>query len=203
MYAYAAMIAPAPANPALNRKDFWDIASHIGTLIGLGVAAVWAYFNFVKSRTYYPRMELDVSGEMRTNNGERHLVPRITLRNIGKSKVQLNQSGSGFRVWVADGTKDQHGALVWSDGQHVFTVFENHGWIEPGESIFDELTLLALPANCVAAKVQVRLTAPIGWPRRKNTAWNCSTIVGPVSEREKRANELRGRRRATGPRPLR
>ena len=105
------------------------MASHVGTLLGLAVAGVWAYFNFVQSRTYYPRMELAVSGELRTNNADRYLVPRIALKNIGKSKVQLNQSGSGFRVWITDGGKDQHGALVWAEGQHVFPIFADHSWI--------------------------------------------------------------------------
>jgi hypothetical protein len=180
---------PTPASPSFNWKDFWDIAAHIGTLIGLAVAAVWAYFNFVKSRTYYPRMELEVSGELRTHETQRYLVPRVTLRNIGKSKVQLNQHGSGFRVWVANGATDEWGALAWSGGGHVFPIFEDHAWIEPGESIFDELTLLPLPANCIAAKVQVRLTAPIGWPRGNNTVWNCSTIIGPGSGKEGNENE--------------
>jgi hypothetical protein len=173
----------APAATPFDWKGFWDMAAHVGTLVGLGVAGVWAYFNFVKSRTYYPRMEMTVSGDIRTKARLQYLVPRVTLKNIGRSKVELQQSGSGYRIWFAQGETGQHGELIWSEGEHVFDIFVNHRWIEPGESIFDELSLFALPPDCIAAKVEVRLSAPIGWPRRKNTVWSCSAIVGPVSEK--------------------
>ena len=89
--------APPPAN---YWKDFWDISTHIGTLVGLAFAGVWGYFNFVKSRTYFPRMELSVSGEIRSVGDKRLLVPRITLNNIGKSKVELLQFGTGYRITI-------------------------------------------------------------------------------------------------------
>jgi hypothetical protein len=173
----------ATTNPPFDWKAFWDMAGHVGTLVGLGIAGVWAYFNFVKSRTYYPRMELAVSGELRTQDGWQYLVPRVTLKNIGNAKVELNQSGSGYRIWVTKGESRDAGELVWSGGKPVFSIFTDHQWIEPGESIFDELSLFALPSDCVAAKIQVRLSAPIGWLSRKNTVWNCSTVVGPVSRK--------------------
>jgi hypothetical protein len=56
-----------PPSP-LNWKDFWDIAAHIAQVTGFAVGGVWAYFNFVKSRTYYPRMELSVSAELRSKD---------------------------------------------------------------------------------------------------------------------------------------
>jgi hypothetical protein len=173
----------------VNWATFWDIASHVGTLIGLGVAGVWAYFNFVKSRTYYPRMQLGVSGEIRKKGDKQFLVPRVTLKNIGKSKVELNQSGSGYRVWLAMGPLEDSGEMTWSGGKPVFPIFVEHQWIEPGESIFDELDLFALTPECVAAKIQVRLSAPIGWLWQKNTVWNCSTVVGPIGEGETNANK--------------
>lgn len=174
----------APPNPSFDWRAFWDIASHVGTLFGLGVAGVWGYFNFVKSRTYYPRMELSVSGEIRRKDDKQYLVPRVTLRNIGNSKVPLNQSGSGYRVWIANGKAADTHELIWTGGKPVFPIFVDHGWIEPGELIFDELSLFILPPDCIAAKIQVRLSAPITWLSRKNTVFNCSTVVGPTSEKE-------------------
>ena len=70
----------------MNWKDVWDIAAHIGTVIGLLATGVWAYFNFVKSRRYYPRLELTVSGELREVSHRQYIVPRVTLKNIGESK---------------------------------------------------------------------------------------------------------------------
>jgi hypothetical protein len=110
----------------------------------------------------------------------------VTLKNIGNSKVELNQVGSGYRVWIADGANDDRFRLIWSGGKPVFSIFEDHRWIEPGESIVDELTIFSLPLDCVAAKVEVRLSAAIGWPRRKNTIWKCSAVVGPKTAKGER-----------------
>ena len=162
-------------------KGFWDMASHVGTLIGLAAAGVWGYFNFIKSRTYFPRLEMTASGDIRQRNGRQYLVPRITLSNIGKSKVRLIESGSGYRVWIARGATDDTGALVWLGGKPVYDLFIHHKWIEPGETIFDELNLFELPYDCVAAKIQSRLVVPLGWAYKRNSEWNCSAIVGPVA----------------------
>lgn len=158
------------------------MAAHIGTLIGLGAAGVWGYFNFIKSRTYHPRLEMTVSGELRLKGNQQYLVPRVTLKNIGKSKVELIQRGSGYRVWTTSGKADAIGELSWSGGKPVFEMFLDHKWIEPGETIFDELSLFSLPSDCFAAKIQARLVVPLGWPRRTNSEWNCSAIIGPVKE---------------------
>ena len=161
-------------------KGFWDMAAHVGTLIGLGGAGVWGYFNFIKSRTYHPRLQMIVSGDVRSKGAQQYLVPRVTLKNIGKSKVALIQSGSGYRIWTARGAGNETGELTWSDGKTVFPLFVDHKWIEPGETIFDEITLFSLPSDCLAAKIQARLIVPLGWPNRKNAEWNCSAVIGPV-----------------------
>jgi hypothetical protein len=175
---------PNPPPPTINWKDFWDIAAHIGQVVGLMAAGLWGYFNFVKSRTYFPRMELSVSGKIYLKGTQNLLIPRINLRNIGMSKVQLLQRGSGYRIWYATGTTKVGGNLKWFGGTPVFRFFEEHEWIEPGESIFDEHELHALPANSVAAKIEVRLRAPVGVIYPRVTVFNCSAVVSPDSEKE-------------------
>jgi hypothetical protein len=166
-------------------KDSWDIAAHIGTVVGLCVAGVWAYFNFVKSRTYYPRMEMTVVAELRSSGTSRYVLPRVTLKNIGHSKIALVQRGSGYRIWL--GTEDVDGShqVGWSQLGPVYSMFEEHGWIEPGECISDETRLIALPGNCVAAKIQARLVARVRrFPCTKNSEWNASAIAGPMIVKE-------------------
>ena len=168
----------------MDWKDFWDITAHIAAVVGSLAAAVWAYFNFIRSRTYYPRLELTVSGELRTRAGCQYVVPRITLENIGRAKVRLLQDGSGYRMWTSGGYAEETGELVWSGGNVVFPVFQHHRFIEPGERIFDEQQMFVLPAGCIAARIEARLVAPVGWPHRKNSEWNCSAVIGPVPDRD-------------------
>jgi len=161
-----------------NWKDFLDEAAHVAQLIGFAVAGVWGYFNFVKSRTYYPRMELSASGKLLSKGEQQFLIPRVTLKNIGNSKISLQQRGTGYRIWVTKSDVGETGELGWSDGQVVHRIFEEHRWIEPGEMIFDELRMFAVPNDCVATKVEVRLTACVGL-LKSSKAWTCSAIVGP------------------------
>lgn len=165
----------------MNWKDIWDIAAHIGTVIGLLATGVWAYFNFVKSRRYHSRLELTVSGEIREASHRLYVVPRISLKNIGQSKVKLVQRGSGYRIWTTLDKGLQWQELKWSDGTVVYGMFEDHRWIEPGESVFDEARMFSLSADCIAVKIQARLVAQVRRLPRRNSEWNCSTIVGPLS----------------------
>jgi hypothetical protein len=80
---------------------------------------------------------------------------------------------------------DALGELSWSGGQSTYSMFLDHKWIEPGEGIFDEHSLIPLPNDCIAAKLQARLVAPIGWPQKTNTVWKCSVVSGPLPILEK------------------
>ena len=168
------------APPQVDWKDFWDIIAHIGTMIGLLATGVWAYFNFIKSRRYYPRLELAVSGEIVSAPERQFVIPRVALKNTGMSKVKLIQRGSGYRIWMTQDYDVGLRELEWTDGGHVYEIFEEHKWIEPGESLFDETRMFSLPRDCIAVKIQARLVAQVWGVSSRNTEWNCSAVVpGP------------------------
>ena len=66
-------------------KTLVDILGTIVTAIAVVVAGVWAYFNFVKGRTYRPRLEISLSGKWHAGSGTNwfHLV--ISVKNMGGS----------------------------------------------------------------------------------------------------------------------
>jgi hypothetical protein len=126
-------------------------------------------------------MEMTVSGELRQSGEHQYLVPRVTLKNIGNSKIALVQQGSGYRVSVAAEPSADVREAEWAKASKVYSIFENHHWIEPGESIFDEVRLIPLSRTSIAAKIEARLVAEVKrFPRRKTTEWNSAAIVGPV-----------------------
>jgi hypothetical protein len=171
----------APPQLPLDWKDFWDIVAHIGTVIGLLAAGVWAYFNFIKSRMYYPRLELAISGEIVSAPERQFVIPRVTLKNIGLSKVQLIQRGTGYRIWtIVEGGVELR-ELQWTDGHRVYEILQEHKWIEPGESVFDETRIFSLPPDCIAVKIQARLVAQVWRLFKKNAEWNCSAILHRAS----------------------
>jgi hypothetical protein len=138
--------------------DAKTVAEIIGTLItalAVIVGAVWAYYRFVKGRTYRPRLEVSMGGEWLTVDGTRLLLARVRLRNIGASVVELLQKGTGLRV-SALADSDSPGRLSWVPGR-VYTIFEEHEWIEPGETVSDDMLLRLAVAEGQPVLFEARL----------------------------------------------
>jgi hypothetical protein len=151
-----------------NLKTVVDI---IGTAItGVAVIAggIWAYFKFVKGRTFRPRLEVDLSGEWQSvgqwrRNRRQLLQARIRVKNIGASKVTLLQKGTGLRVSVLAANQPSPPAPAGWDSRGVFVILKEHAWIEPGETISDDLLLDLGMSAAVATLFEARLV----WRRRR------------------------------------
>lgn len=154
-------------------KDVVDVVKNVVTIIAVGAGAVWGYFNFFKGRTYRSRLEPKVSGKLISRNGAHYLVVTAQLKNVGLSDVKINQKGSGLRVFayavveqVAKARSVQQSRLI------TVAVFEEHGWIEPGELIEDQ-RLVAIPdIEYVALQTKLRIVS-------NKIEWNSAAIIEP------------------------
>jgi hypothetical protein len=133
-----------------DAKTVADIVGTLITAVAVIVGAVWAYYRFFKDRTYRPRLEVSMGGEWLIVDGERLLLARVQVKNIGSSVVELLQKGTGLRVsaMAADTSEsDAPRPVEWVPGR-VYRVFQEHAWIEPGETVSDDVLLrLAVPAG--------------------------------------------------------
>lgn len=133
-----------------DAKTVADIVGTLITAVAVIVGAVWAYYRFFKDRTYRPRLEVSMGGEWLVVDGERLLLARVQIKNIGSSVVELLQKGTGLRVsaMAADTSEsDAPRPVEWVPGR-VYRVFQEHAWIEPGETVSDDVLLrLAVPAG--------------------------------------------------------
>jgi hypothetical protein len=122
-----------------DAKTVADIVGTLITALAVIVGALWAYYRFVKGRTYRPRLEVSMGGEWFTVDGKRLLLARVRLKNIGASVVELLQKGTGLRVSTL-GDSGSPGTVSWIQG-HVYTILDEHAWIEPGETVSDDVLL--------------------------------------------------------------
>jgi hypothetical protein len=133
-----------------DAKTVADIVGTLITAVAVSVGAVWAYYRFFKDRTYRPRLEVSMGGEWFAVDGERLLLARVQIKNIGSSVVELLQKGTGLRVstMAADASEsDAPRPVEWVPGR-VYKILEEHAWIEPGETVSDDVLLrLAVPAG--------------------------------------------------------
>lgn len=124
--------------------------SSIVTALAVLVGGYWAYFKFVRGRTFVARLSIDLDGQWRRIPGMMNVLHvRVTVRNIGASKVAINQFGSGLEVGFPVG--EWHHLVTWEKVEYrsgtepfdsrQFKVLTQHEWIEPGETVSDELLL--------------------------------------------------------------
>jgi hypothetical protein len=113
-------------------------------LIAVIAAGLWAYMKFVKGRMFYPRLGVSVSGTAVLRDDRTTLMAMLKIKNVGLSRVDIRQEGTAIRVLSANEVTPT--GIITPDWSHLgtFSVFEHHGWVEPGETI-DENRLLIVP----------------------------------------------------------
>jgi hypothetical protein len=149
-------IATAMMRELADIQVIVDIVQKIFTIAAIIVGGIWTYFNFFRGRIYRMRLEPTVSGEVTTFDGVSHLIATMRLKNVGLSKVEIEQKGSALQVlsYDAHGGTAKVVSAAWKN-LAVFPVFESHQWIEPGELI-EEQRLIVIPEG-VHAAFQLRL----------------------------------------------
>jgi len=125
-----------------NVLDILDALEKVSTILAIVIGGLWAYYQFFRGRTYRPRLETQVVGQIFDDLRHYHLLVSSKLKNVGLSKVDLDRDASGVRIYScvvpADITEIE--SAQW-DHIATFPVFENHRWIESGETIEDEILL--------------------------------------------------------------
>jgi hypothetical protein len=148
--------------------DIQSVVGTVGTVVtaaALVVGGLWAYFKFVKGRTYRPRLEVGMSGQWRQLDGMDLLHARITVQNIGNSVVTLLQRGTGLRVSVPAADQGTAPVAVAWTVLRVFEILGEHEWIEPGETVSDDVLLnLGMPEPL---PVRCRVTAGLAVVRAR------------------------------------
>jgi hypothetical protein len=147
-------------------KSVADLVGAIVTPAALVAGGTWAYFKFVKGRTYRPRLEVGLFGQWRVVNGQHLLQARIRVKNIGASAVTLIQRGTGLRVSVMAATQPTRPCRLEWQSLRVFETLLEHGWIEPGETVSDDLLLDLGVSTTQAVLFEARLTWK--WTKRSD-----------------------------------
>ncbi len=159
---------PITAN---DPKYFAQLVQSVLTSVAICLSGFWAYFHYFRGRTYRPRLEPSITCKLIPREGGVHLLLTARLRNVGLSRVGIQQQGTALQLYS---TKEEPaGADPLTAGWDLlaaFPVFEDHRWIEPGETI-DDVRLVGVPGiDHLAFKVAIRLVA-------KKTSWKTVTVV--------------------------
>lgn len=132
----------ASASPAWLEiaKTIVEIGGTIITAIAVIIGGGWVYYKFFKERTYYPRIDISITGQGRF---DRQLHVRVTLKNTGTSRIDLQREGTALVLSHQDTIQSRTLEVRWIE-RGAFSIFSHHSWIEPGERISYDLLLKRL-----------------------------------------------------------
>jgi hypothetical protein len=164
-------------------KTATDVASNIVTSVAVLVGGVWAYFKFIKGRTFAHRAELDVSPSLETSADSLYLSVTITLKNTGLSKLPLNDNMKVTRLFGL--THVANGAVSAAKWERVLTVpiLDQHAWLEAQETVTDTVvySLYGTTDGKGARHSAYQVEALVGARRRlitrRGTRWQARAVV--------------------------
>src|SRR5580658_10816522 len=128
-------------------------------IVAVFAAAIWAYYRFVRGRTFRDRLEPSISGEVLVDKGSKYIIASASARNVGSSVVRFKQGDSGVRIWAANESLPRKRGWFSDDFWtriDTVPVFAKHYWIEPGEIISDKM-LVEVPRDACAIRVDFRI----------------------------------------------
>ena len=142
------------------------------------IGGSWAYFKFIRGRTFAKRVELSVTPTLLPEN---KLKVRATLRNAGLSKVPLRTQAVFLYGIYAAPTADNPIATAEQQIGKPKKIFAAHEWIEAQETVTDEL-LFPVPNSRHASEhawLAFRVECRVYAKRRRKGAlnWTASAIV--------------------------
>lgn len=117
-------------------------------ILALVVAGIWAYVKFVKGRVFRPRLEIGVVGAAISKRDHTALRISVSAKNVGLARVDISPEGTALRVSVAK--EIVPAAILTAQWEHqgTFSIFAEHGWIEPGETISEDQLLMLPKISC-------------------------------------------------------
>jgi hypothetical protein len=157
-----------------------DGAAALAQAAAIVVGGIWAYFKFVRGRTFAKRAELSVTPTLLAEEKPK-LKVKATLRNVGLSKLPLRTQAVFLYGIYAAGTAENPIATAEQQLGKPKRIFAAHQWIEAQETVTDELLLLlpdsqsASEHEWLAFRVECRVYAK---QRRKGAlSWTASALA--------------------------
>ena len=158
-----------------NWTDWADAVASLAQASAIVLGGLWAYFKFIRGRTFAHRLEVAVEASRIANAARPAIKVTASLKNVGLTKLPLRVA----RVTVfAIRPNDDDVEESELEKQRVFA---DHEWLEAEERITDEMLFL-VPDNSDLLGVRVTCEAIEGRRWRKGGLGWAATTVTAVGE---------------------
>ena len=182
------MLADA-AIPLQNTGSVVGIIGTCVTVLAVLVGAVWAYYKFIRGRTFQARLNVEAQAEWLNDGATKLIRARVTVTNVGGSKVPIVNDGTTLQLATMKQAPELPGFLATWDPLRAVSIMKENPWLEPGEAVFEDVFVRA-PENgleIVELKVWIicehrsknLLRILTKGKRSQNTTVSCRAICGP------------------------
>jgi len=170
--------ASTPPTALANAQSVVEIIGTTVTAVAVIIGAIWAYYKFVKGRTFRQRLKIEAEAAWIEQGKHLFIHCSVALSNIGASQFDIVQEGTALRVFTLESpTSDPSGTIVWKRVETA-EIFARHSWIEPAEKIIDDV--LVRPLNGDEKRITKLETRVVVRRRRKNLEIN-QTFIAPTT----------------------
>jgi hypothetical protein len=166
------LLSEASFDPWAEPKFWLDVADKAIKALALMLGGAWTVVNYFRGRTFAKRLEFAHYGRVVHLGGRGYLVVRCEMKNLGLSKLNLRQTGTGCELYELAPTELNPPPTVKSN--YFFSVFTEHHWIESQEQLFHEEMISLDEFSAESVAVRLRLTIVASRPGRKAITWETS-----------------------------
>lgn len=162
----------------MTASEWVGTVLNVVQIVAIVVGAVWAYYKFVRGRTFARRAELSVAGEVLSSDATAAVRARVSLRNTGAAKIPLR--AKALYVHAADQSEWRPPRVTWRKVA-ALKVLEPHGWLEAQETIADDVVVpLPTPESSehpLVYRLECRVYEQRGGRRKGGIKWTAEAIV--------------------------
>lgn len=168
-------------------KDIIEASKNVVEMGAVAAGGVWAYFKFVKGRTFKESLTPAVSGRFASIDGVIYLIATTQIKNVGLSKIEFDREGSALILFEYNPSSQNEIHTVADNRLTSFEVFsEKDRYIEPNE-IIDGQRFIAVPGPLkLAYRLEVEIASTAGF------TWRATNIVDKTSLSASIGRELIG-----------
>lgn len=159
-------------------KDFTDAFRNVTQGLAFIGGGIWAYFKFVKGRTFQESLTPIVTGKFASMDGAVFLVVSTQIKNVGLSKIEFNRTASALIVFEYIPAVYGEIHTVADKRLTSFDVFgEKDRYIEPNE-IIEGQRLISIPGPLrLAYRLELEILSLSGFTWRATTIVDKSTLT--------------------------
>lgn len=152
-------------------KDLMDVALHAAEAAAIVIGGWWTYFNFLRGRTYKPKLAINIRGAVYPVGTAWYLDILVSVKNIGRSKFDVAETGTALIISEPSRLPPQDNIMrvVW-EPLGTYVTLDGQSWIEPDEEVEDRLLVLLPARHPSAYRVEAHVAS-------ESLVWKASTIV--------------------------